>query len=156
MPFEIAYTLLSRKNLHFTPALLLASVCAQGFTFVSLYKGADRSQLLAVTAQASVFVLSQLVMFMWEQFMHVLTIERLIAIKDGLEEASTKKDALSAGIIHDLRNPTNVIINCIDLIQDGLERAIPREEIVEMVQIAQNCSEHVNTLVSNFLDFAKL
>ena len=155
-PQEIIFNLLSKKNFYQIPYLIGGSIAIQILIFALKVPAIEHEGVRFALIMSGIIYLSHLLFFVWTQCTYIVTLERLISIKDALEQTSTQKDALCAGMIHDLRNPTNVVINCIDLAKDALEKQAPREEIEEVLTIAQNCSEHVNTLVTNFLDFAKL
>jgi signal transduction histidine kinase len=88
-------------------------------------------------------------------------VERLKAWAEELENAW--KEAKSANQIksqflattsHELRNPLNVIINCVRVVHDGL--CDSREEEIEFLQRADETAIHLLGIINELLDISKI
>ncbi|MEA5577289.1 ATP-binding protein [Anabaena sp. UHCC 0451] len=88
-------------------------------------------------------------------------VERLKAWAEELEIAW--KEAKSANIVksqflattsHELRNPLNIIINCVRLVRDGL--CDDREEELEFLQRADETAIHLLGIINDLLDISKI
>lgn len=88
-------------------------------------------------------------------------VERLKAWAEELEMAW--KEAKSANIVksqflattsHELRNPLNIIINCVRLVRDGL--CDDREEELEFLQRADETAIHLLGIINDLLDISKI
>lgn len=85
-------------------------------------------------------------------------------LKAGAEELETAwKEAKSANQVksqflattsHELRNPLNIIINCIRLVADGL--CDDREEEVEFLKRADETAIHLLGIINDLLDISKI
>ncbi|MCC5646418.1 two-component sensor histidine kinase [Nostoc sp. CHAB 5824] len=88
-------------------------------------------------------------------------VERLKAGAEELEiawkEAKTAnqiKSQFLATTSHELRNPLNIIINCIRLVEDGL--CDNREEEMEFLQRADETTIHLLGIINDLLDISKI
>jgi two-component system, NarL family, sensor histidine kinase BarA len=88
-------------------------------------------------------------------------VERLKAWAEELEVAW--KEAKSANIVksqflattsHELRNPLNIIINCVRLVRDGL--CDDREEELEFLKRADDTAIHLLGIINDLLDISKI
>lgn len=88
-------------------------------------------------------------------------VERLKAWAEELEIAW--KEAKSANFVksqflaitsHELRNPLNIIINCVRLVRDGL--CDDREEELEFLQRADETAIHLLGIINDLLDISKI
>ncbi|MEH1769838.1 MAG: ATP-binding protein [Nostoc sp.] len=88
-------------------------------------------------------------------------VERLKAGSEELEmawkEAKTAnqiKSQFLATTSHELRNPLNIIINCIRLVEDGL--CDDREEEMEFLKRADETTIHLLGIINDLLDISKI
>jgi two-component system, NarL family, sensor histidine kinase BarA len=88
-------------------------------------------------------------------------VERLKAGSEELEiawkEAKTAnqiKSQFLATTSHELRNPLNIIINCIRLVEDGL--CDDREEELEFLKRADETTIHLLGIINDLLDISKI
>ncbi len=88
-------------------------------------------------------------------------VERLKAWAEELEiawkEAKTAnhvKSQFLATTSHELRNPLNIIINCIRLVEDGL--CDSREEEMEFLKRADETAIHLLGIINDLLDISKI
>ncbi|MDZ7960824.1 MAG: sensor histidine kinase [Aulosira sp. DedQUE10] len=88
-------------------------------------------------------------------------VERLKAWAEELEiawkEAKTANQVKSqflATTSHELRNPLNIIINCVRLVHDGL--CDNREEEMEFLQRADETAIHLLGIINDLLDISKI
>ncbi|WP_373529780.1 ATP-binding protein [Nostoc sp.] len=88
-------------------------------------------------------------------------VERLKAGAEELEiawkEAKTAnqiKSQFLATTSHELRNPLNIIINCIRLVEDGL--CDNREEEMEFLKLADETTIHLLSIINDLLDISKI
>lgn len=88
-------------------------------------------------------------------------LERLKAWAEELEIAW--KEAKSANVVksqflattsHELRNPLNIIINCVRLVRDGL--CDDREEELEFLKRADDTAIHLLGIINDLLDISKI
>jgi signal transduction histidine kinase len=88
-------------------------------------------------------------------------VERLKAWAEELEIAW--KEAKSANVVksqflattsHELRNPLNIIINCVRLVRDGL--CDDREEELEFLKRADDTAIHLLGIINDLLDISKI
>lgn len=76
-----------------------------------------------------------------QTFEQLLQAERLAALGE-----------LSAGIVHEIRNPLAAIKGAVEILEDGLSQENPRHEFA---QIARSEVDRLNKLVSEFVNFAR-
>ncbi|MEA5503648.1 ATP-binding protein [Halotia wernerae UHCC 0503] len=88
-------------------------------------------------------------------------VERLKAWAEELEiawkEAKTAnhvKSQFLATTSHELRNPLNIIINCVRLVEDGL--CDSREEEMEFLKRADETAIHLLAIINDLLDISKI
>ncbi|MBD2293596.1 two-component sensor histidine kinase [Anabaena sphaerica FACHB-251] len=88
-------------------------------------------------------------------------VERLKAWAEELEiawkeakSANTVKSQFLATTSHELRNPLNIIINCVRLVRDGL--CDDREEELEFLQRADETAIHLLGIINDLLDISKI
>ncbi len=88
-------------------------------------------------------------------------VERLTAWAEELEiawkEAKTAnqiKSQFLATTSHELRNPLNIIINCVRLVHDGL--CDNREEEIEFLKRADETAIHLLGIINDLLDISKI
>ncbi|MBK1989376.1 two-component sensor histidine kinase [Sphaerospermopsis aphanizomenoides BCCUSP55] len=88
-------------------------------------------------------------------------VERLKAWAEELEiawkeakSANTIKSQFLATTSHELRNPLNIIINCVRLVRDGL--CDSREEELEFLQRADETAIHLLGIINDLLDISKI
>ncbi|QLE55901.1 sensor histidine kinase [Nostoc sp. TCL26-01] len=88
-------------------------------------------------------------------------VERLKAWAEEIEvawkEAKTANQVKSqflATTSHELRNPLNIIINCVRLVKDGL--CDNREEEIEFLQRADETAIHLLGIINDLLDISKI
>ncbi|MBD2518225.1 two-component sensor histidine kinase [Nostoc sp. FACHB-973] len=88
-------------------------------------------------------------------------VERLKAGSEELEiawkeakSANQVKSQFLATTSHELRNPLNIIINCIRLVADGL--CDDREEEVEFLKRADETAIHLLGIINDLLDISKI
>ncbi|MDJ0800601.1 MAG: ATP-binding protein [Calothrix sp. MO_167.B12] len=88
-------------------------------------------------------------------------VERLKAWADELElawkeakNANQVKSQFLATTSHELRNPLNIIINCIRLVTDGL--CDNREEEMDFLQRADETAIHLLGIINDILDISKI
>ncbi len=88
-------------------------------------------------------------------------VERLKAGAEELEiawkeakSANQIKSQFLATTSHELRNPLNIIINCIRLVEDGL--CDNREEEMEFLKLADETTIHLLSIINDLLDISKI
>jgi two-component system, NarL family, sensor histidine kinase BarA len=88
-------------------------------------------------------------------------VERLKAWAEELEiawkeakAANHVKSQFLATTSHELRNPLNIIINCVRLVQDGL--CDSREEEMEFLKRADETAIHLLGIINDLLDISKI
>ncbi|MBD2346665.1 sensor histidine kinase [Anabaena subtropica] len=88
-------------------------------------------------------------------------VDRLKAWSEEIEtswkEAKTANQVKSqflATTSHELRNPLNIIINCVRLVKDGL--CDDREEEIEFLQRADETAIHLLGIINDLLDISKI
>ncbi|NET00078.1 MAG: two-component sensor histidine kinase [Sphaerospermopsis sp. SIO1G1] len=88
-------------------------------------------------------------------------VERLKAWAEELEiawkeakSANTVKSQFLATTSHELRNPLNIIINCVRLVRDGL--CDNREEELEFLKKADDTAIHLLAIINDLLDISKI
>ncbi|TAE58282.1 MAG: hybrid sensor histidine kinase/response regulator [Nostocales cyanobacterium] len=88
-------------------------------------------------------------------------VERLKAWAEELEiawkeakSANTVKSQFLATTSHELRNPLNIIINCVRLVRDGL--CDDREEELEFLKRADDTAIHLLGIINDLLDISKI
>ncbi|WP_016949534.1 sensor histidine kinase [Anabaena sp. PCC 7108] len=88
-------------------------------------------------------------------------VERLKAWAEELEiawkeakSANKVKSQFLATTSHELRNPLNIIINCVRLVRDGM--CDDREEELEFLQRADETAIHLLGLINDLLDISKI
>lgn len=88
-------------------------------------------------------------------------VERLKAWAEELEiawkeakSANQVKSQFLATTSHELRNPLNIIINCIRLVRDGLYD--DREEELEFLERADEAAIHLLGIINDLLDISKI
>ncbi|BAZ90953.1 integral membrane sensor signal transduction histidine kinase [Raphidiopsis curvata NIES-932] len=88
-------------------------------------------------------------------------VERLKAWTEELEmawkeakSANTVKSQFLANTSHELRNPLNIIINCVRLVRDGL--CDDKEEELEFLKKADDTAIHLLGIINDLLDISKI
>jgi signal transduction histidine kinase len=76
-----------------------------------------------------------------------------IAWKEA-KSANTIKSQFLATTSHELRNPLNIIINCVRLVRDGL--CDSREEELEFLKRADDTAIHLLGIINDLLDISKI
>ena len=72
-------------------------------------------------------------------------------MKDRTERVSKEREIFFASMSHELRNPLNSLLGCIELMKDSNEAV--RESLLETAQV---CSETLLNLIGNILDASKI
>ncbi len=81
-------------------------------------------------------------------------VERLAEEKRALETAQQSRQAMLNFVLHDLRNPINVLYNAIEMLQIMLpDEAVKANQ--DLFQITQTASERILSLAENLLDIAR-
>lgn len=88
-------------------------------------------------------------------------VERLKAWTEELEmawkeakSANTVKSQFLANTSHELRNPLNIIINCVRLVRDGL--CDDKDEELEFLKKADDTAIHLLGIINDLLDISKI
>ncbi|MEM7725925.1 MAG: sensor histidine kinase [Cyanobacteria bacterium P01_A01_bin.45] len=76
-----------------------------------------------------------------------------IAWKDA-KDASTSKTQFLANTSHELRNPLNIIINCVRLVRDDM--CDSRDEELEFLKRADDTAIHLLGIINDLLDISKI
>jgi signal transduction histidine kinase len=82
--------------------------------------------------------------------------EKLTTEKAQLEELLRLREELADMIIHDLRNPLNVISNGLQLLEGAAIEEADREYVGIVMDTMQRASQRVERLVDTLLDIARL
>jgi signal transduction histidine kinase len=72
-------------------------------------------------------------------------------MKDETERVSKEREIFFASMSHELRNPLNSLLGCIELMKDSNEAV--RESLLETAQV---CSETLLNLIGNIIDVSKI
>ncbi|MDF5730660.1 MAG: sensor histidine kinase [Rhizonema sp. PD38] len=76
-----------------------------------------------------------------------------LAWKDA-KSANQVKSQFLAATSHELRNPLNIIINCVRLVRDGM--CDTREEEMEFLKLADETAIHLLGIINDLLDISKI
>jgi hypothetical protein len=72
-------------------------------------------------------------------------------MKEETERVSKERELFFASMSHELRNPLNSLLGCIELLKDADEKT--KETLLETAQV---CSETLVNLIGNILDASKI
>ena len=74
-------------------------------------------------------------------------------IAEALRQALRARDEVLAVVSHDLRNPVGTVYSAADLL---LEIELPREKLLEHLSIIKRSASHMNRLIQDLLDVARI
>jgi signal transduction histidine kinase len=83
-------------------------------------------------------------------------VEALTTEKEQLEELLRLREELADMIVHDLRNPLNVISNGLQLLEEAAIEEADREYADVVIDTVRRTSQRVERLVDTLLDIARL
>jgi signal transduction histidine kinase len=83
-------------------------------------------------------------------------VEALTTEKEQLEELLRLREELADMIVHDLRNPLNVISNGLQLLEEAAIEEADREYADVVIDTMRRASQRVERLVDTLLDIARL
>jgi signal transduction histidine kinase len=78
-------------------------------------------------------------------------LKKLHESNNEIRKISKAKDMFFASVSHELRNPLNALLGCIDVLQTS-----EANYDIEILQTAKICGESLHNLIGNVLDVAKI
>ena len=110
-----------------------------------------RSSFELAISQTKRRFISTLIILVLQTYITSRGIKRLKQMKDETERVSKEREIFFASMSHELRNPLNALLGCIELLKDSNE--VVREALLETAQV---CSETLLNLIGNILDVSKI